>query len=385
MPEAGGSHRAPIYALLAGTAISQVGNHLSALAIPWFVLQTTGSATRTGLVVAMIPLLANTVGLGFASLLLLVFLGALFDSPGNTARMALLPEVAQTAGMRLERANAVSQTIQALSGLLGPPLAGLLIVAMGTSNVLWLDAASFGVSVLLGALAVPASTAQRAPRSRYLDDVREGLRYLWSDRLLRSVALIATVVNFLVAPLFSVVLPVYANRVFGSAGDLGVMMAGFGTGALIGSSAYGTIGHRASRRWTLIGGLVVLGLPMWILATLPGLLMAAAALGVAGLAAGSINPLVMTVLQERVPAELRGRALGTLMAMAVVATPLGMLLAGSLVAALGVAGVLFAIAACYLATTVSLFFNPALHALHAPTSTRTGVPTGHQPGSESYP
>lgn len=339
----------------------------------------------SGVTVAMIPLLANTVGLGFASLLLLVFLGALFDSPGNTARMALLPDVAQTAGMRLERANAVSQTIQALSGLLGPPLAGCLIVAMGTRDVLWLDAASFGVSALLVALAVPASTAKRAPTSRYLDDVREGLRYLWSDRLLRSVALIATVVNFLVAPLFSVVLPVYASRVFGSAGDLGVMMAGFGTGALIGSSAYGTIGHRASRRWTLIGGLVVLGLPMWILATLPGLLMATAALGVAGLAAGSINPLVMTVLQERVPAELHGRALGTLMAMAVVATPLGMLLAGSLVAALGVAGVLLAIAACYLATTVSLFFNPALHALDGPASTRTHVPTGHQPGSESHP
>ncbi|MDP9367025.1 MAG: hypothetical protein M3Q03_01910 [Chloroflexota bacterium] len=102
---------------------------------------------------------------------------------------------------------------------------------------------------------------------------------------------------------------------------------------------------------------------MWILATLPGLAVAMAALGVAGLAGGGINPLAMTVLQERVPAELRGRVIGTVMAMALAATPLGMLLAGSLIAAIGLAGVLVAIAACYLVPTASLFFNPALLAL----------------------
>ncbi len=335
----------------------------------------------SGATVAMIPLLYQTVGLGFAPLLLLVFLGALFDVPGNTARMALLPDVAAAAGMRLERANAVSQTIQGLSGLIGPPLVGFLIVAMGTGNVLWLDAASFAVSALMVAVAVPVSEAKRGPTGRYLDDIREGLRYLWSDRLLRSVALTATMVNFLVAPLFSVVLPVYADRVFGSARDLGVMLAGFGVGALVSSSAYGAIGHRASRRWALIGGFVLLGLPMWVLATLPGLPVAMAALGVAGLAAGGINPLVLTVLQERVPAELRGRALGTLMAMALAATPLGMLLAGSLVAALGVAGVLLAIAACYLATTASLSFNPALHDLDRSTAAHTGTGADRGPGS----
>ncbi len=121
-------------------AISQIGNQLAALAVPWFALQTSGSATRTGLVaaaallptalasflggavvdragsrrmsiacdllngitMAMVPLLYHTVGLGFLPLLAPVFLGALFDSPGNTARMALPPEVAEPAGMRLE-------------------------------------------------------------------------------------------------------------------------------------------------------------------------------------------------------------------------------------------------------------------------------------------
>ncbi len=121
-------------------AISQIGNQLAGRAVPWFVLQTNGRATRTGLVaaaallptalgsffrgavvdrvgsrrmsiasdllsemsMAMVPLLYHTVGLGFLPLLALVFLGSLFDSPGNTARMALPPEVAEPAGMRVE-------------------------------------------------------------------------------------------------------------------------------------------------------------------------------------------------------------------------------------------------------------------------------------------
>ncbi len=49
--------------------------------------------------------------------------------------------------------------------------------------------------------------------------------------------------------------------------------------------------------------------------------------------------------------------------MVLTATPLGMLLAGSLIAAIGLAGVLLAIAACYLVTTASLFFNSVLLAL----------------------
>ncbi len=58
--------------------------------------------------------------------------------------------------------------------------------------------------------------------------------------------------------------------------------------------------------------------------------------------------------------------------MALAATPLGMLLAGSLIAAIGLAGVLLAIAACYLVNTASLFFNSALLALDGDKAPPTG-------------
>ena len=127
--------RIPLVTLLASNALSITGNVMTQVAVPWFVLQTTGSPARTGIAgffqflpvviagffggtlvdrlgyrrtsvfsdvasgatVAAIPLLFATVGLEFWQLLSLVFLGALLDSPGETARSALVPEAAERA------------------------------------------------------------------------------------------------------------------------------------------------------------------------------------------------------------------------------------------------------------------------------------------------
>src|SRR5215203_58865 len=127
----GPRRRVPILALLAANAVSETGNVLAFVAIPWFVLQTTGSAVRTGLTgavfllagavtVALVPLLYHTVGLLFWQLLVLVFLGGFLDAPGHTARQSLVPDLAGKARMRIERANAAFQGIQHASFLLGP-------------------------------------------------------------------------------------------------------------------------------------------------------------------------------------------------------------------------------------------------------------------------
>src|SRR5215216_4709660 len=115
------SRRTPVFALMAAEAISQTGNSITNLAIPWFVLATTGSAAKTGITafaslfptvlasllggalvdrignkrlsiiadlmsgvtVALVPALYLTVGLSFWQLLVLVFFGALLDAPGG--------------------------------------------------------------------------------------------------------------------------------------------------------------------------------------------------------------------------------------------------------------------------------------------------------------
>jgi len=105
--------------------------------------------------VAAIPLLHSTVGLELWELMLLVFLGALLDAPGATARVSLLPDLVELAGVRMERANGIRGAIQQVSWLVGAPLGGILVAAFGATTALWLDAASFLVSAALVGLLLP--------------------------------------------------------------------------------------------------------------------------------------------------------------------------------------------------------------------------------------
>jgi MFS family permease len=191
--------RRPLFALFASDSISLTGNVVAQVAMPWFVLETTGSAALTGVTafftflpavialflggavvdrlgfartsvladlaigvaVALIPVLHLTVGIELWQLIALVFAGALLDAPGTTAREALLPDVAELAGMGLEQASGINSAIHRGSVLVGAPVAGVLIVILGAANVLWLNAASFLASALLIRFLGP--TSGRAP------------------------------------------------------------------------------------------------------------------------------------------------------------------------------------------------------------------------------
>lgn len=396
------TQRLPIFAMLGATGLSMVGNVITFLAVPWFVLQTTGSAAQTGLTgggvvlgmvlggffggplvdrlgfrrasivadlasgitVALIPLLYLTVGLAFWQLLVLVLLGTCLDTPGMTARQSLIPDLAGRAGMPVERANSALQAIESSSDLLGPPLAGVLIALLGPSNVLFLDAATFAVSAAMIAGAVPrpdlVPAGEATTGGGYFANLLEGLRFIRGDRLILSIVIVAVVTNFLDSPIFLVVLPVYADANFGSAVVLGIMFAGFGGGSLVSTLLFGVLGHRLPRRATLIACWIVVGLPFWVLATTPSLPVTVAALAITGLAAGPINPLIFTVVQERTPEHLRGRVIGALWALALAASPLGVVLTGYLLEALGLRLILVGVAAGYLVATLSMLLNPAL-------------------------
>ena len=101
------------------------------------------------------------------------------------------------------------------------------------------------------------------------------------------------------------------------------------------------------------------------LAAQPTLPVAIAALVLAGFAAGPINPLLFTVQTEIVPAELRGRVFGAIRAGAWAAIPLGILLGGLLVSAIG-APATFLVMGVLLATVVGYgFLNPAFREMDA--------------------
>jgi len=393
-------NRTPLYALFVADAVSLVGNVVAQLAIPWYVLVTTGSPTLTGLAVffnflpivlaaffggvvvdrlgfrtasvvadlassgavAAIPLLHSTVGIEIWQLMALVFVGALLDAPGTTARQALFPDVVELAGVRMERAAGFRGSIQRGSMLVGAPIGGVLVAELGATTALWLDAASFLFSAALVATVVPAARRRRdeGPPKQYFRELTEGLRFIWHRRLIRAIVVTVLVTNFLDAP-FAVVMPVFAREAYGSAADLGLMYGTFGGFALLGSLAFSAVGHRLPKRLTFVCCFSVGPVMYLTLATLPSFPVALAALACFGLAAGPINPLLGTLQFQLVPADLRGRVYGAITAGAWAAIPAGVLLGGVVVEAFGVAATFLAIGVSYAVVTGYGFFNPAFH------------------------
>jgi MFS family permease len=393
--------RAPLYALFVADAISLSGNVVALVAIPWFVLQETGSAALTGVsaffttlpvviatffggvvvdrlgprtmsivgdvasaaAVAAIPALHLTVGIEIWQLFALVFIGALLDAPGATARRSLLPDLVELAGMRMERATSIAQAIREGSFLVGAPLGGVLIAGLGATNTLWLDAGSFVVSAVLVRSFAPRLVRQREETTGYFSDLAEGIRFVWGDRLIRAVVLTVLLTNFLDAPLATVLMPVYADQEFGSAEHLGLILGASGAGTILGAVAFAAVGHRLPRRKTFVVAFVLVSFPYMLLALTPSLAITLATVAFFGVAGAPLNPILQTVAFERIPPTLRGRVLGTATAGAYSAIPLGMLAGGLLVEAIGLGPTLLAIGLCYLAVTSYGLVNSAFRAM----------------------
>ena len=291
-----------------------------------------------------------------------MFLGALLDAPGGTARSSLLPEVAETAGTSLERATSLEDAISRGAGLFGAPAAGVLIGLLGASNVLWIDAATFLVSAALVGWFVddhPVEDADTgAEGGGYFADLKLGLHFIRENRLLLMVILTITVTNFLDGAVGSVVMPVYVKERFGDATNLGLILGFFGAGAVLGSLAFGAVGERFSRRGLFVAGFLAIGIESFVLAAFPPLWLIFAYMFSAGFMAGPINPIMAAVTLERTPRDLRGRVIGASIAISWMAIPLGILTGGVLVEAWGLKPTLIAIASLYTATALSALFNP---------------------------
>lgn len=431
--------RPPLFALYAAEAVSQIGDMLMFLAVPWFVLQTTGSVTQTGITafftfasvgmsalfggaivdrlgfrrasivsdlasmvgVALIPLLYMTIGLPFWGLLALVFFAGLLTTPGQTARTALLPDLAELAGVRMERVTAASDSVTRLSRFVGAPLGGILIAVIGTSNLLWIDAATFAFSALVIGAAVPARIIKRLPvaeaapeaptptpadeidharqaptgdspahdarRAGYLSELREGVAFIWRDRAMRDAVLVTSVTNLLDAGQSGVLAPAFVKQVYGNAVILGAMIAALGGAAMAGAIIFGAIGHKLPRRLTLGVGYTIGGASrfFWIVLLAPTPVAMVVVQALCGFFIGCVNPILSTTFYERTPTALRARVFGAMTAASMLGAPLGGLLAGALAPAIGVQRSMLLFGVVYLCATLSLLVNPALKTLDA--------------------
>lgn len=392
----------PLIVLLSAHGLSLVGNAITIIVVPLYVLELTDSVAATGVagvfatvpiiiggvlggvlvdrfgfrraaVVAdvasgitmlAIPVLALMGEMPFGMLLLLVFLSGLLDTPGRTAKEAMVPDFADQGGVRLTRAIAASSAISRSATLVGASLSAGLLVSIGAVNSLFVDAATFAVSAVLIGVVLPRSETALPSASDLLvrtsvwSDFVEGVGYAVKTPIIRSIVALVLVTNLIDAGGFIVVFPVYARTVTTDGSLFGLMVGCFAGGALVGALAFAKLGHRLPRRAVLVIGFVVAGtlpyLAMYADFSPPALLIA---MVIAGLAAGSINPLLSATLFELVPRQLRARVLGMMTTGVTAGMPLGSLIAGLTVELWGLAPVLLSAAAIYFVVALTPLFG----------------------------
>ena len=377
----------PITALVAAEIVSILGSRMTYLALPWFVLVTTGSPAKmtivlaveilpvalfgipSGMVVerlgarttmlvcdaarvpllAFLPLLHSAGLLSFPLLLALVFLLGCFMAPYFAAQRVILPELVGEDETTIAQANSVVEGGTAFAGLAGPALAGVLIPFIGAANVLYVDAATYVVAFALLAGFVPQT--KRAVGSAQ-KGVLAGIRFLLGDRVIGPLSGTVIVLNFLAAGL-SATLPVYAYEGFsGDSKVAGLFFTAIGAGALVGSIAAVVLVKRIAPLRLASIAIVAMSLPLWLLPLdLPawGVM---AVLFTALLFAPLVNGPVIGTLTARTPPELRPKMMTALISLSTLSAPAGFVVAGQLLEPWGVGRVFAAIAIGMTATAL---------------------------------
>jgi len=365
----------PVAALVAAEGVSSIGTRLTWLALPWFVLVTTGSPTRMGFVfaaelvpmallgvpsgafvqrigarqtmlvcdlaraplVAAVPLLHHAGLLTYPLILALAAGMGVFTAPYFASQRLVLPEIVGEDEHLIAQANSLVEGTTRFTMLAGNALAGVFIAWLGAANVLWLDAGTFLFAFAVVALLVPRG--RRIEVDEESRGIFAGLRYIARDRLLR-VASVAVLLFGLLMPFIFASLPVLAFVRYDEDPKIaGWLLASWGAGALAGAAiAYRTVARFEPLR--LAGGAcVAMVLPLWLLVfDLPawgvGAVLFASALFIP-----LINAPFIAVLTRRTPVSLRPKVMTAVVSAESVTGPVGYALAGPALSLIGLGAV----------------------------------------------
>jgi MFS family permease len=311
------------------------------------------------------PIVALTSDLSSLTILLIAVIGAIFDPAGYTARKTLLADVAKASEIKLDRLNGIHDGFMGLAWIIGPAVGAGLISTIGAVNSFWVSAALFIIAALaiaflrVGNLGRDARELAEQRGEVTNRSIRVGFQVLWNDKLLRTITISILVLAAVYLPTETVVLPTYFEQLDNPAG-LGIVISALAAGSTIGSFGYGWISTRLSRR-TLVRmiliGTAVSVIPMAFLPPLPLLATAAFFLG---LSWGPFNPLISTLIQQRVPADQQGRVFGVQTAVFYAAPPLGMVISGLSVENVGVRTTYLFLAAILSTTAILALLTKSL-------------------------
>jgi MFS family permease len=382
--------------LWTGAAISGIGSIVSLTAYPLVVVVAGGSPGAAGLVAAAVQapqflcqlpagVLADRVnrktimlvcnaaraillaGAAFAVafavagvplLVALAFLQGVFDVTHGLAETAAIRNVVPAG--QLTAAMAANQGRSSAAAMLGRPLGGLLY-ELGRAVPFAADAATYFFGVITTALTRGPFQQNRSGVSTTsaVADVRAGLHWFWSRPFLRASSLLTSAANFLFQALPLAVI-VLAHHLGASPGLTGVILLGAPAGGFLGVFLARRLRRRLSLRqitvgapcvWTLTGLLIVL-------APHPVVLIIATAVN--GMAGTAFNVVVAARNLALIPDEMLGRVTAAMRLVGFGAQPLGPLVAGALLAALGPLGGTTALVAGTAVIAATALLSPSL-------------------------
>lgn len=385
-----------------GQQLSLVGSRAAQFALVWWLTTTTGSATvlATATTVALIPQIllgplsgayvdrwnrrlvmmiadsfialvslwlaylffTNTMQVWHVYIVMLArSVGDGFHWPAMAASTSLMvPE------KHLTRVAGLNQTMNGLLTIVGPPLGALLLTLLPLHGVMLVDVGTALFAVLpLFFIAIPQpvqSNENRTKKPSIWIDLREGFRYLhgWPG----AMALIVGAMIFKVAltPAFSL-LPLLVRKHFGGdAAQLSLLESVIGVGILLGGLALSAWGGFKKKVYTLLMGLVGVGLGVVALGLTPGHLFPLALAGVffIGLMIPMTDGPIMAIFQSTVAPEMQGRVFALLGSLLSITSPIGLAFAGPVSDRFGIQ-VWFVIAGILcVAVGVAGFFIPAI-------------------------
>ncbi|HSZ39887.1 MAG TPA: MFS transporter [Trebonia sp.] len=375
----------PFRVYFAGQVASASGTFLQQTAIGWLVLKLTGNAADLGLVLAVggIPslllgpwggtladrmdlrrlLICTQLAYGVLAALLwgLAIAGhatvpaivaisvasGFVQIPDSPARQAFVGALVPPED--LSSAVSLNGVVMNSARVVGPAVAGVLIVTVGTTPCFGVNALSY-LAVIAALLAIrPLSAAKRHVAS---GGVREGLRYAAGRQQLWLPLVMMALVGLLSFN-FSVIMPVLASDTFhGSGGTYGLLSTMLSIGSVAGSLGVGLIRH--PRRQYLMAGALAFGAFLTVTAVSPDVPVACVALLLTGASAFSFVTLCSTTLQLHSAPAYRGRVMALWVFVYMGTTPIGSIITGGILAAGGArAGLLVGAAACLVAAVIA--------------------------------
>jgi MFS family permease len=367
--------------VLAAEIVSLTGTSMTFVALPWFVLATTGSAARMGWVLAaelapyglfgilagslvarlgakrsmlladaargplmtLVPILWWTHHLSFAALLAATFAIGSFAAVYTPSARVILPEVLGEDEGLVARGSAILSSGVQLTQILGPVLAGVLIAATSPATVLVIDAGTYFFSFAVIAAVVRAG--RRVEQTGAAKGVLAGIRFLAHDPLLGQLLLVACLVNMVAQALIVVMQSLAYFHYSANAHVLGYLFGSFGVGALAGALVAQRIVQKVDLLKLAAFAMLAMPLPLWLLAVAMPWGAALVVVGVFSFFSPLVNAPIIGILTVRTPAALRPKVMSAVMTVALLAGPLGSVSAGQAISRLSIYTLFLIIAA----------------------------------------